>query len=564
MIPFIVSEISRFDSLSLTQINLKKIGINIFDKRNINSKKSFNILNNMNRNTYFGNNIQNNNLQEIYNNFYDNKQNISNYHNNNSNNNQIFQNKTNNIINNINNNQNNRLFNNNNNQIILNLNNNNMKNIQNNNFFSPFNNIMMNNKFNNNLFNFNNMNQQIFFNPIINNGYQNNFLNNRMNNGISNNWNNMNFNNFHNNNNNAKINKRKRPNSISHYRNKAVNIKKNHSNGIENVGATCYMNATLQCLANIERLTNFLLKDENIQKYSYNNFKYELTNSYTEVLKNLWLNDRITYYSPISFKNKISEMNSLFEGVNANDSKDLVLFLMETMHDELNTAPKKNIQTQMVNQYNYEETLKLFCQFFSNNYQSVISNLFYGMYNSMMACLHCNYITNNIQCYNILIFPLEEVRKYNKINENRVDIIDCFKYYEKIDSMTDKNQIYCNICQANTNAYYASKIIISPNILLINLNRGKGLEFNIKITFQEYLNIRNFVYYNQSPFYYELIGIVTHFGPSSMGGHFIAFCKSFIDHNWYKYNDAQVNFSSFHEASTTGVPYILFYSFIKS
>ena len=31
----------------------------------------------------------------------------------------------------------------------------------------------------------------------------------------------------------------------------------------------------------------------------------------------------------------------------------------------------------------------------------------------------------------------------------------------------------------------------------------------------------------------------------------------------YKYNDAKVDISSFQEASTTGVPYILFYSMIK-
>jgi len=48
-----------------------------------------------------------------------------------------------------------------------------------------------------------------------------------------------------------------------------------------------------------------------------------------------------------------------------------------------------------------------------------------------------------------------------------------------------------------------------------------------------------------------------------MSGHFIAFCKNFIDGQWYKYNDTQVNISLFQEARSTGVPYILFYSFIK-
>ena len=117
-------------------------------------------------------------------------------------------------------------------------------------------------------------------------------------------------------------------------------------------------------------------------------------------------------------------MNPLFAGIQANDSKDLILFLMETIHNELNTAKNINPPNQTLNQYDYEETFKLFSNYFKNNYSSVISNLFYGMYNSMMKCLNCNIITHNIQCYNILIFPLEEVRKFKNRMQNMVDIIE--------------------------------------------------------------------------------------------------------------------------------------------
>ena len=340
-------------------------------------------------------------------------------------------------------------------------------------------------------------------------------------------------------------------------------IKKNHANGLENIGATCYMNATIQCLAHIEQLTRHLLKPKNLKNIESNKYKFKLTNSYVRVLNNLWLNNRISYYSPDDFKNVISKMNPLFAGIQANDSKDLILFLLETMHNELNTAKKTNIPSYNLNQYNYEKTFELFSKYFAENYLSVISNLFYGMYNSMMTCLNCNITTHNVQCYNILIFPLEEVRIFKGRNNNIVDIIECFEYYQKLDYMTGQNQIYCNNCHAMANSCNTSKIIISPNVLVINLNRGKGLQFDVKLTFKEYLDIRNFVYYKESPNYYELIGIVTHFGPSSMGGHFIAFCKSFVDYNWYKYNDAKVDISSFQEASTIGVPYILFYSLIK-
>ena len=154
----------------------------------------------------------------------------------------------------------------------------------------------------------------------------------------------------------------------------------------------------------------------------------------------------------------------------------------------------------------------------------------------MMKCFNCNVITHNVQCFNILIFPLEEVRKYKKRTQNVVDIKECFEFYQKNEYMTGENQIYCNHCNTMSDCCNFTKLIICPNVLVINLNRGKGLTN------------------------YELIGIVTHFGPSSMGGHFIAFCKSFVDHQWYKYNDAIVSPSSFSEANSTGVPYILFYS----
>ena len=321
------------------------------------------------------------------------------------------------------------------------------------------------------------------------------------------------------------------------------------------------MNATFQCFAHIENLTKYLLKNQDTLLSNKN--KYKLSNSYTKVLENIWMKKNINYYTPNEFKDLISEMNPLFAGIQANDSKDLVLFIMETMHNELN-HPNQNIQiNQVQNQYDYETTFRVFSNFFVNNYNSVISNLFYGMYNSMMTCLNCNVTTHNVQCFNIMIFPLEEVRKY-KNKFNKVNLNDCFEYYQKEDYMMGENQIYCNNCNAMANSCNKTKLIISPNILVINLNRGKGLQFNVELSFGEYIDIKNFIFYkDQSPTYYELIGVVTHFGSSDMSGHFIAFCKSFIDYKWYKYNDSRGDLSSFKEASTVGVPYILFYTHIK-
>ena len=53
-------------------------------------------------------------------------------------------------------------------------------------------------------------------------------------------------------------------------------------------------------------------------------------------------------------------------------------------------------------------------------------------------------------------------------------------------------------------------------------------------------------------------------GSNDMGGHFIAFCKNSDNNNWYKYNDGIVTLALFQEVSTTGIPYVLFYSYNKN
>ena len=330
-----------------------------------------------------------------------------------------------------------------------------------------------------------------------------------------------------------------------------------HSKGLENIVSHCNMNPVLQCLSNIKPLTKYLIKPENKQKILANKSKNKLTNSYIEVLNNLWQNSKIKYYSPNDFIKIVNEMNPFCKGkLITNYSKFFLLFILEKMHNELNKVTKINEPTKIFNQYDYEETFKIFRNHFVNNYKSIISDLFYGMNNSMITCFNCKKTIHNIQCFNILSFLLEEIIKFKNKIENIINIEECFEYYEKDNLISE---YYCNNCNCNSNGINKTKLLISPNILVINLNRGKELEFDIKIKFKENLDLKKYIYYEKCQSYYNLIGIVTFFGPSS-GSKFIAFCKSFVNQKWYKYNDTHVDISSFKEASTTGIPIILFYS----
>jgi len=328
--------------------------------------------------------------------------------------------------------------------------------------------------------------------------------------------------------------------------------------GLKNVGATCYMNATLQCFSNIDKI-----RSELIDKYE--NFKANkklLSSALAEVIYNLWVKLDSRKYSPDNFKKTISTMNPLFKGVAANDPKDLILFILMTIHSETNEINQinNNNNEQPPDPSSFMAVYNDFEKYCSNQNNSIISNEFYGYTDNMTICAFCRKTIHNIQLVNILFFPLEEIRKFKGYNENvSIPIINCFEYYEKYETFPS---FYCNYCKNSCNAYSNSKLIKAPNTLIINLNRGKGLEFNVGVTFEEYLDIKQFICSYDSPNYYELKGVISHFGSNDDGGHFIAYCKNSNNCKWYKYNDEIVEECNFNDLLTKGMPYVLFYSHI--
>ena len=339
--------------------------------------------------------------------------------------------------------------------------------------------------------------------------------------------------------------------------------------GLENVGAPCYMNATLLCLANIKEVTRYLL-DPNIYCYLYdNNSICPITLEYTQVLLGLYCNEsRTGFYCPKNFKNIISEYNPLFSGVKANDSKDLIIFLLGIINKELVQIhnEKKGIKNndkenkfKQIDNSNEQEVLNNFIKDFIISHGSIIGDNLCGFQKSVFLCQSCKGKAINFNIFNFLIFSLEATSNYYNLSNNNcmipnINFDNCFQYLSKSETFSDT---YCQKCGRTGISQYSEVIYSMPNYLIIILNRGKGNIFNCNVQIPETFNPCNYVEKEKNN-NFNLIGIVSHFGESGMGGHFIAFCKHNIDGKWRCFNDSIVTECQ-NDYLKKGTPYILFY-----
>ena len=426
--------------------------------------------------------------------------------------------------------------------------------------FGSFNNNLNNNLQSNNIFANNNIYNNFNMNPYntyqnININYNNNFNNYNINNNniINNNYNT----------NNALINQ-----NFNNNQSKVILDKFTPTIGLVNIGATCYINAFVQCLAHCIEFSEDLLtwylyqedKDKKSRSISY---------SYANVLYNLYFpQENQNDFSANDFREIIALFSPLFEENQANDSKDIFQFLIEKMHEELNVLNNNNINYDEDAQVNQYDELAVFNQFelmYQKNYHSIVSKHFYSKQKSMTKCLNCGNIIYNFQVYSFIMFPLLDVKlftlNYPNQNQNQIlNLYDCFNYFQKTELFTGDNHIYCRVCQLETDANFCNFIYSTPTILAIILNRGKNnKDFHEKFLFPTELNLENYVQDKTSSNKFYLIGVICHIGESGNFGHFFAYCRTHYQGFWYNYNDSIVTQCNETEIFMQNTPYILFY-----
>ena len=182
------------------------------------------------------------------------------------------------------------------------------------------------------------------------------------------------------------------------------------------------MNSVLQSLYHIIDLSNGLLdlynkdilNDEILKKMP-------MTYSFLLVVFNLSFRKNKSF-SPEDFKIIISK-NESFRKFEANDSKTLTLYVLDTLNKELNDNKIQTKNDKVINPLrNYDvNDAKDIVKLFNENYNTLIGDLFNGLKCTDYICDTCSNIVKNYQIFNIISCSIEKtfLDKYGENQKNR-------------------------------------------------------------------------------------------------------------------------------------------------
>lgn len=386
--------------------------------------------------------------------------------------------------------------------------------------------------------------------------------------------------------------------------------------GLKNLGNTCYLNSILQCLSNVSLFRTWLITTDYKQRLLDNKLKKDpIVEKLTKLYMIIWTQN--CQIDPGTIKTIVGETNDIFKSKEQQDSHELLNTLLDMVHEETKIKltsedlKRKTDNTPLHNpEYvvNYNEMVKVYEQLneeekminlekfkgyeqlyinnktiFDNaknywgsyitNQNSIITDLFTGLYYSSLHCDECNNITGSFEPFTILSLPIKEYGNVT-LEESLADFV-------KEERMVGDNKFYCSKCKKDVDATKKMYIWKSPQVLIIQLKRFKNNTYNITDNYSHNTTSKistvvkfPFENFNIDPYTpdiykvnkdngkYDLCAVSCHNGANWSSGHYVSYCKNSVNSVWYKYNDetvTKVEDSKLEKEIVDSEAYILFY-----
>lgn len=330
--------------------------------------------------------------------------------------------------------------------------------------------------------------------------------------------------------------------------------------GLRNLGNTCYMNSILQCLCNAPHLADYFNRNcyqDDINRSNLLGHKGEVAEEFGIIMKALWTG-QYRYISPKDFKVTIGKINDQFAGSSQQDSQELLLFLMDGLHEDLNKADNRKRHKEENNDHLDDfKAAEHAWQKHKQLNESIIVALFQGQFKSTVQCLTCHKKSRTFEAFMYLSLPLASTSKCT--------LQDCLRLFSKEEKLTDNNRFYCSHCRARRDSLKKIEIWKLPPVLLVHLKRfsydgrwKQKLQTSVDFPLEN-LDLSQYVIGPKNSLKkYNLFSVSNHYGGLD-GGHYTAYCKNAARQRWFKFDDHEVSDISVSSVKSSAA-YILFYT----
>ena len=198
--------------------------------------------------------------------------------------------------------------------------------------------------------------------------------------------------------------------------------------GIRNIGNTCYMSTALQCISNCAELRNYFLfgtPRKDINKNNVLGYKGLVAYGFEYLIKKLWI-DSDPVIDLSKFKRAMGLCNERFGGRSQQDTHEFVTFLIDSLHEDLNRVNNKIYITREERDLSDEVKSKIEWNNYLRRNQSILVDLFYGLFKSTVICSVCNRSCVDFNTFSSISVNLKNSNKKQNIpeinQENKINL----------------------------------------------------------------------------------------------------------------------------------------------
>ena len=165
---------------------------------------------------------------------------------------------------------------------------------------------------------------------------------------------------------------------------------------------------------NIPELTKYFLMGYHLQEANTDNplgMKGKLAKAFGILVKEIWMG-RDNRTAPYDLKRTLGNKISRFSGYGQQDSAELINYLLDLIHEDLNRVKTKPYVEVSEDMNRPEHVIaKEYWDGFQARNASIIVDLMYGQYKSTVTCLTCGRVKNGYDPYLSVCLPIVKEEK---------------------------------------------------------------------------------------------------------------------------------------------------------